>query len=734
ENAEPVTIEVLLQSLLRGGRSLTQNDVKRQIQRGSGSSSMYWMGDYDYSGGYGYYDNQYADYDPATYAITAREGRPFYRVDPNTRTAIVVATEEDQKRISDAITQVVEASTESGKMVAKLLSTGSTPFYYLQQTFRKIAPSVQIINTESSSEFVAYGIESEVEKISTVIDEVKNASTSGDAKEMLVITIPAGSRYSRERIIQMLSLLYPPQYPFFFSSFSQPTPEGPVAGPEPNQIIVYNLRSMKDKIQKTVDEVCKPLPEGQQATYKTYSIKYIEVADAIKWLKEICPNATVQEDTPKIDYITGTPMPNRVLVILAAPIEHLEIEKALADLDQDLPPDQKRTPKLYTIRELSFYSFVYTLRQIAPESNFSGAENAHDFLAYATVTDHEKIKNFVDELNAEGPPESKRHYGTLKVPEGTRYARETIAEMVSAYFPQLYPWPAPEVNQIVVFGHTYQIKKAQELVDTACSPLPEGEAAAPKWYPLHYITTASAIRWLQIMYPNVTVTADTRPDEYNGVGVIVIATPLEHVLIKKTLDDLDIDVPENLRPFPKMYDLSEFPQGSFWQIYASVVQGFPFPQITATLPSSDRFTLLITATEQTHERVGAFLDKHKAAWDLRKERLELHFLQKTNFYKISPLLTRMVPKASIYAGTVPNEVYVYANAKDQADIADAIKKIEMAALRNEQEGAEFAPSIKIYRIASKNAYSIVAMFQNQFPAAIVFPTSTEQILAWASHE
>ena len=726
--ADPVLIEVLMQSLFPTGRSLTPRELRNQVQQG-GSMSWLWGGGVS---DYNQYDSLYAYAEREAIAASVKEGRPFYRVDSKSQVAIVVATEEDHKRADEAIQSLIELSESAEKPVAKLFTFEDIYIYSVMGFLRQIAPAVQILPGMNTRDIIAFGVESELEKVERFVNEF-NASSSGGNTEAFVIIIPAGSRYSRERVIEMLTFLYQDDDYNYWVWRSAPPP---VAGPEPNQIVMMTTRSKYEKIQKMIDEICKPLPEGEQAEYKTYHVNHIAVEDASRWLLEICPNITIETDTARrFDFLTGRPLPARTLLILAAPIEHIEIEQALSILDREHSIEFALSPKTYTMQHSAASTYFRLLRQIAPNVQFLQGERANDFIAYADAADHERIQNFVDEANGQGPSGSIRQFNVLKIPEGTRYPRQVLISWITAYFPTLYPAPGYEPNQIMVFGHEFERERAQQLIDKACEPATDGTQSQPKLYSVKNITIPTAMQWINLIYPNITCRPDGRDDRVHGVHFIATATPLEHLMIEKLLEEVDKDIPDELRPVARHYTLEDITPGTYSNIYNAVYYAFMWELPMAPIATSpERSVIMIVAREETHQKIDTFLKKHLEEESSRKPRLETYQLTKTSYYQIQPILIRVVsPTCTMTPGSSPDVIHVYGSPKDQLMVAETIQKLELAAMqRAELDEEGFASGLKIYRIDSQTAYQVYTMLQMRFPNAVISPTSAEQIIAWAS--
>ncbi|MGL6227402.1 MAG: secretin N-terminal domain-containing protein [Thermoguttaceae bacterium] len=710
-NADPSTMEALLRTLLKGAMSLTPYDVQYDVLFRTGyTGDVPDMSTYDYT------------FDPAS--VYNRSGRPYFRIDAGTQTAIVVAMEEDQKRVEPAITEFVALAQEAGEPRAGFFTISEVYVYTLLPTLQKIAPSCRIIQGATSHDFVAFGIEAELKKIENFVEELNNSGGPDQRREMILLQMPPNAKQSRERIVQMLRYLYP-------QMFSSDRP--PVEGPEPGQIVVWGRAFQKEPLQQLIDEVCQTLPDDQQTIYKVYPVYNANLNVVITWLYEIFPNAEFAPNTAEVDPYTGIPLPQRALLVLATPIEQAEIEKALAEIDQGIPESERAYVRIHTLTDITpAYYYLYFFRNVVPNARFSSTADTNELIAYANKQDQERIQELVDELNKKGPSENKRQFGILTVPPGTRYNRTVLVQILTGFFPELYPALGMEPNQIMVFGKKFQNERAQELVDKVCTQLPEEEQIKPKWYSVKNMRAPELVQWLSTIYPNVKIVLDSRSDERNGQGIIVDASPLEHLQIEKTIAELDVPVPEDMRPIVRLYDI-DTTQSNFSNTYYAVYYNFPTPQIVSIIPSIDQGTIAITAIPETQERIAEFLKNLEDERQARQPYLETYNLKRLNYLQVAPLLSQVAPTAQILQGATPDVLFVWAIPQLQDAIAESIEKLETADLNREQLSKEgLLPVYKVYRIYSKNAPTLAILLHPEFPGAIFFATTAEDLVVWAS--
>ncbi|MDR2705059.1 MAG: hypothetical protein LBC02_04700, partial [Planctomycetaceae bacterium] len=349
-DTDPVMIETMLRSQLKDAESMSSDDLVMRL-------------------GYSYYYERMPWYRNYYNAQPTVKKTGYFKVDPQTQSAYVFVNGDDQKEVAEAIKQIVAVGNQEGvKPIVKRYSLDEMSFYDIYELLYQIAPSAtfQTIYTYTPGvqgrysysanyrDFLAYTRESEHEKIETLVREMNDRAGSGK-KELLSVTIPESSKYSREQMIETIQKLYPDI--------------SPMAGGVPNQILIWAQKHKLERIQQIVDEACKPLAEGQETVVKSYPLQYISVDDATAWLKAICPNASfnpAQATTtpPARPRVPNIPNPDsaKVLVVIATPLEHAEIAKAISELDKDLPATHKMVPRFYSVDDFpaTVFSALYT--------------------------------------------------------------------------------------------------------------------------------------------------------------------------------------------------------------------------------------------------------------------------------------------------------------------------------------------------------------------------------------
>ena len=406
----------------------------------------------------------------------------------------------------------------------------------------------------------------------------------------------------------------------------------------------------------------------------------------------------------------------------------------------------------YGIEEIrSFWQISDLLYRIAPSAVFQPiwtytltpqgyyTSSSTEFLAYTNEAQQEKIEAFIRELNDKSGVGGKRLLA-VTLPENSPFSRDKIIATLRNVFTDLAPMQGGAANQIVFWATPHRLEQIQKMVNEVCQPLPEGERTIAKTYPLRHISMEEAVTWLSALHPNAsfdpekltaieatvqppTVRPSQRTDE--AKIIVAVATPLEHVEIAKTIQELDKELPDALKMVPREYALDDMPAGAFYPFYSSLNQVFPQAVVT---PSPLGMSVMVVAIEDDHKKIAEFVQTYRDDNERKRPRMEVYTLQWLNYYQVAQMIRNIAPSAGISAGSRPEQIAVWGTLKEQTDIAEALATMETAAEVTDVS----TQKLKVYKTGMGKAYDAAAWLRWQFPGTLTFAINPNEILAWAS--
>ncbi|MCL2005268.1 MAG: hypothetical protein FWG73_03790 [Planctomycetaceae bacterium] len=466
------------------------------------------------------------------------------------------------------------------------------------------------------------------------------------------------------------------------------------------------------------------------------------------------------QQTPKTGYYKVDP-PTRSVYVFATEEQHELLAEAMKQLiAAGNMPGVQLTIRRYSLNDISSFWNVETLLQrVAPSAIFQPVfelvQLTHpewgpywsnrfsgEMLVYTFESEHEKLEQLIQEMN-DRTGGGQRQMLTITLPENTPFSRERIMETIQQVHTNISPMPGGMPNQILVWAQPHRLEQIQKIVDEIAQPLPVGERTVPRSYPLQFISTEDAVAWLSALYPNVAFdpsraggiapTQQTpqqrrqQPPAPSAGGtrfIIAVATPLEHIEIAKTIQELDRDMPDSHKMVPRTYSVDDVPPETYWQFYDSLVRAFPNAVAT---PRQARMAVLVVATENDHREVARFLEAYRTDNERSRPRLEIYILARHNYYFILGLLQRIAPAAFISQGATPQIVIVWATPREQLDIVDALSMLETAAVNMELDY-----KMAVYKTGTGRANLVIDVIRGQFPGVVAWALNPNEIFVWGA--
>jgi len=666
----PVMIEALLQNQLPDAESMSPDELIRQL------GWYYYYRRMASIPGYFYYSYNY------NIPQTKKEG--YYKVDPQSRTVHVFITGEQHEIIGAAMEQLITAGNQAGitLTVRRYSMTEIEDFYDVQQIIRRIAPNAmyqmiyervpstysyngytyETYNWRTTGDFLAYTSDGEHEKLEALMKELSDTSGIG-RKELLSITLPENTPFSREKIIVTLQKV-----------FSDLTP---MPGATPNQIIFWATKHRLELIQKMVDEVCQPLPEEARTIPKSYALRHISVEEAVTWLSALHPNAafdpeklTTTEATTEPPVVRPTQRADeaKIIVAVATPLEHLEIEKTISELDKELPEHLKMMPREYALDDMpagAFQPFLASLGQVFPNAVITPSPQGMSVLVVAIEDDHKKIAEFVRTYRDDN--ERKRPRMEIYTLEWLNYYQ--VSQLVQRIAPTAAISAGSRPEQIAVWAplkEQMDIAEALATMETAAKI----EGVTTQRLKLYKTGTGKAYlaaSMLCYQFPSALTFA------INDSEMLAWASPVIHEAMESMLESVAEVYPD---PIVQIYFFKNLPLTEGVTILQQAFAG----QMLSITPRPTMQDVSIFALPSVHEKIAASI----AQFDLPKPagmEISLKFYDMSDlpadmFSSVTTqLLAAVQNRAQVLPGIVPGQMAVWARPDDHVTIKGLVDQI-----------------------------------------------------------
>ncbi|MDO4587102.1 MAG: secretin N-terminal domain-containing protein, partial [Planctomycetia bacterium] len=497
--------------------------------------------------------------------------------------------------------------------------------------------------------------------------------------------------------------------------------------------ITVILNSQELKQLDAIMEQFQKDDEEEQFQFAAYPYGNADPISVEALLGGMLPNAQSLSDfqMPRISrprpYYYGGMQPERpfyrvdpktkTVAVFADTESHLKVEKAIESVATLGEAESQLKSKVYNLPAAVSYLLLPTIREIVPAAQVTNS-GPNDLIVFATEGDLAKVDAFIDGISDSELRSHRTQASVLTLPANSLYRRDRMVNILMSQFSAVYgtAYPGANADQIIIWGTTEVREKMAAFVNEVAQ---QTEEEYFKNYPIQYDSADRIDYFLRRICPNATI----EPDPINRT-ITVFGTAEQHVQVAKAIETLDKPRTEENEMSVENYEFDEVPTYLFWSIFRSLRTQFP---AVSMIPDLEASQITITATAEEHRKVKEFYASFKDGRLERQPRLETYYLTKINFFKARPILQTAVPTAIPFNGKDPNEIFIWANAKDQALVQQVLTKLETVPT----EGTE-TQLPKIYKLDSKAAATAVSLITPQVPGAVVFPLSADRIIAWGS--
>ena len=655
----------------------------------------------------------------------------------------------DHQQIKELIDQMAD---EENAPKAVVYDSGNVPAATVTLSLRQIVPEAVVTTGATPSQLVIWAAPKDHEKVKEVMDQL----TAADTPELM----PTAVTYSLEHVNSMtasqLLRLAVPQ--------AQLSPGG-----ESNQLIAWAIPKDQDLIKKTLEKIDVEGPKDKSAQLAVYQLettdptqlyyiglflrsavpsaaftsgvvpgqviawalpkdheKIAELIEKVEGGEGLGPVAQVYDlgDTPTTTVmtvlrqivptaVTSTGKTAYELIVWARPSEQEKVQEIVNQMTAEAPPETAPKMVTYSLDGPSPASVTTIMRQIAPQAIATPGSDPHQLAVWARPADHDKIKQLIDELSAEGPA------GTM--PSMELYALENIdalraSTLLRTVVPEALLSVGTDPQQLIAWARPHD----QKLIATALERLSQEEPAetAPRMeiYTLESEDVLGAIRTLTPIVPEASLSAGSASDQ-----LVVWARPKDHEKIKETLATLDAS---GAKPEMRVYALEGIDALNATRLLRSVA-----PEALCSV-GKDQYELIVWARPNDHEKVKQSLDELSAKDDPEKLPTAIVYnLEEISTTAAMQLLGMAVPQAQVNLGAETYQLLVWARPEDHKKVEATLKQIDVPGPEDKQANAV------AYTLdgtnTTQNYYTLQFLAQSIPTARFTMGVAPDQIIAWA---
>ncbi|MCL2349398.1 MAG: hypothetical protein FWC50_14200, partial [Planctomycetaceae bacterium] len=686
---------------------------------------------------------------------------------------VVWASKTDMQKVSTTLLQLDPNSMKNLKLFPYPIALGDPKV--ILESIKQVYPNIKSQVDERNKRILIWATPEEHAAIAEMIDKINTDADVSLQEKYVSYPIP---KLAQATALKMMQAFFPEMEAQCDETSKKLIVRATLKEHERIKMLLEQMQSSDDKYHPefaiypygetdpvTLEGLLQGMfPEAESLT--AYEIKNLLKDDPLRNLRQLSPymysyelynmmrQQGFQQQQRVQANLTGTrlgcykvdPTTRSVMVYLPEE-DQKRVSTAIESIVTASQETGKQSLKTYQFEYGYIFYYLPILQEIAPTAKINSGMGRRDIIVYASEADQAKIKQFVDQVNADKDGSDRSKVFTFTIPDGTPISRQWFIRRVYSEFAG-YPSEGPMPNQFFYFGPKDDVEKIQKLIDEFAKELDGAVSAKAVVYTLKYISVANAKQWLKLVAPNAQYDSESQQNRYGyGYGssyyydgftlqylrqpqpqentedpkarsLVIRATPKDHQKIAETLEEIDVDLPEDVKPVPQEYSFVDYPPDTLYPCFRSLRMAFPDPVASFT-PQSDREVIVAVASPQTQKEIEAFIRKYIEQKEDEMPVVEVYNLEKTTIYRAQFVISQALAAkhVQLFPGVAPNQLIVYAKPADQKRVVEILGKMETLTT------PENTPVLKVYHVSPQAAVLTANVLQSQIPGGFASPNA-----------
>jgi type II secretory pathway component GspD/PulD (secretin) len=446
------------------------------------------------------------------------------------------------------------------------------------------------------------------------------------------------------------------------------------------------------KIKATIQQLDIPRAALDAKEIRTYDMKGGLLASTlVTTLQTMWPKLTMTADST-----------NNQLLVTGSVKEHQQLQAALDRLFSSTGSEELEV-QTYTVPFGDLTTLPSILLQLAPKALISTDATNRAIVAWATATQHQKIKQAIDQLSQTA--EGRQELQVYAVPVNRS---ATIRLALVATFPTASIGIDSTSGQIIVLGPKELQTKVAEAIKQLLTAADASSTRIAKKYELAKKIRSSFPSLAVTAIPTVTVAT---PASDLISPLVILATPQEHQQLEQLAQSLaDATGTDGQALDIRVYSLGSIDPTAFQSLLSDVR---PSAKI---IPGTSTARLMIADSPEGHtaiEKLRTSLEEsYKASTGLN---LKVYTIRPDLVTQITTMSATLAPLARLFPNTTNDRLTVIATAEDHDKFTTWLKELDSQTMPVGQ-------TLQSYKIRKDIATTFTTLLATRVPNAKSVPS------------
>ncbi|MFO0923342.1 MAG: secretin N-terminal domain-containing protein [Pirellulales bacterium] len=664
--------------------------------------------------------------------------------DATTGQLIVLATEDQQKRIAEILEMLVSGSASQDRRVQVYsLDVERVDFASIQTALQSLLPSqIRMEYNPKSGTILAIGTQEELGVVSqkiaelqqqippleqpqTVVYPIKYANVSS-AYSLLASTFPrvtlvqdpvsrtltaSGKSADHGKIREFLDSYDRPRLPMTFqlkpsmvtsvqTSIKTLFPTVDVtADTVSGQLIVVATDDLRDSIHRVLDM----LASGGSDEERIIRVLRID-PDRVDFANL---STTLQSNVPPTVKVEANSK-NNTLILFGMPDDVAQVERKIQSLQEQLPPPDAILSQVYPLQYATPASALTILQSLTPKATIVQDPVSKTIAASAKAVDHEKIREFLKAFDVPRKTALETRVYRLR-----QNSARGLAVVLTELMPDAVLYGSREEGVLIATASREQHTRIEAIVKDYDG---NDQSMETRVFAMQHGTAASLRAALTGFSPKTTVTSDTSSN-----SLIVSAPRDDMARIEAIVKDIETggDHAKITRYYPLM-TAEPLP------LARALESSFPKAKFAADSTSGGVFA---TASSDEHVEIAKVIEEVNEQ-PSKLPSLRAFVLQHANPESVALALTNAFGRRST-AGVTPHResrsVFVVGNRQELETAADLVRQLDVA------KSADDTRRLRAFPLGTADGKSMVAAIESIFkeslrPVDVKYDSILEQLI------
>jgi type II secretory pathway component GspD/PulD (secretin) len=429
--------------------------------------------------------------------------------DVTSRTVTVLATEEMQQRVKEAVQQITTTAQSAKRPASYQLKP--TQLTAAQTALTTLFPGVTSAIDATTGQIVVVANEQMQQQVASVIELLASGPNSADRSVQVFKLSP--EKNDLTSFTTTLQSLIPSQVKVELNAVT-------------GSLIAIGSEEELRQVAKQVEMLESRLPAPSGKISRVYKLQHAAPASALTILQSLVPTATLVQDAA-----------SRTIAGTASERDHAKIAEFLQSFD--LPTE----PKSYAVKPTQLTSVLASLRALFPAIDLSSDTTTGQIIVVATTSVHAQVGKIID-LLSNGPNSDEK---TARVfPLSRKWLNSTtfVTTLKTLIPAQVTLESNPTAESIIAIGTTEDLQKVEQHISTLRSQFPIDQEMKSAVYRLKHAAPLTVVTAIQPIVPGAVIAQDAAT-----ATLAVSAHPGDHQKIEELVRLLDVPKQDNLTSF-----------------------------------------------------------------------------------------------------------------------------------------------------------------------------------------